>query len=736
MLDAMDISLERSSMVMRKQKSMKKFVMIFFSLFLTLAICVAQAEEWKCPKCGRTNNGNFCPDCGTKAPQWTCPNCGHENFSAFCENCGKAKPADNNALIGKWKFIALDKVVYLTIKNETDFVLEIVEGGRIEGTYTINGIYITFSAENQVVLSGEYSISNDQFTFESLGTGVRTEEVSQFLLRMDGYSMNNILTDGDVLTVECIEPDKLARFDIVAVKYPGRGNTIFVKRLVAFQGETVELRDGYLYINGELYSEAYIADEYRTGRLNSFGPYTVPEDSYFVLGDHRNNSNDSRSVKALPSELMVGVVTAVNGSSIKQPDSSKENSTASYATLFYPGVYVDDLHIGGMTVEQAYAALEALHGNAEYDISVAVGNEIWHINQDRVPFSRNYAEVLNKAWLFGRNNMAEQVYIRHNPVYLSTKIDYDHEALRLMADGIAKYVNREPVNSHVESFDFKTRAFTFTDEVPGVYIDSDFLYNRIAEILDSGVTSDSIILYPKKTEAEVSKQQMEERFGLVSTYTVLTNNDTTQNSNVKVCTSAINGITILPGETFSFNATTGERNQENGYLFSETESVDSTVSQVSSALFCAVLQADLEIIERNPCTQPPAYIDKGLDARVLWPGIDFRFKNNTDMPVFIISEYENGEIKIELYGKKLESNQNILLESKLKDIIPQPEGVNYVINNNLPHGESRTTIVGREGYIVETWKVWLLGETAVKEELIFTTTYRAYQETVEYNPEE
>ena len=157
MLDAMDISLERSSMVMRKQKSMKKFVMVFISLFLILAICIAQAEEWKCPKCGRTNNGNFCPDCGTKAPQWTCPNCGHENFSAFCENCGKAKPADNNALIGKWKFIALDKVVYLTIKNETDFVLEIVEGGRIEGTYTINGIYITFSAENQVVLSAPHS---------------------------------------------------------------------------------------------------------------------------------------------------------------------------------------------------------------------------------------------------------------------------------------------------------------------------------------------------------------------------------------------------------------------------------------------------------------------------------------------------------------------------------------------------------------------------------------------------
>ena len=78
---------------------------------------------------------------------------------------------------------------------------------------------------------------------------------------------------------------------------------------------------------------------------------------------------------------------------------------------------------------------------------------------------------------------------------------------------------------------------------------------------------------------------------------------------------------------------------------------------------------------------------------------------------------------------------DILLESKLKEIIQQPEGTNYVINTNLPHGDSRKIVIGRDGYIVETWKVWLLGETKVKEELIFTTTYRAYQETIEYNPE-
>ena len=96
------------------------------------------------------------------------------------------------------------------------------------------------------------------------------------------------------------------RFDVVVCRYPGRGRTNFVKRVVALPGETVELRDGDLYICGERYDEPWISSRYRSGGRNTFGPCTVPEDSYFVLGDHRNNSNDSRSVGALTRDMIIG----------------------------------------------------------------------------------------------------------------------------------------------------------------------------------------------------------------------------------------------------------------------------------------------------------------------------------------------------------------------------------------------------------------------------------------------
>ena len=85
----------------------------------------------------------------------------------------------------------------------------------------------------------------------------------------------------------------------------------FVKRVVGLPGDTVELKDGYLYVNGEKYDEPYINDDYRSGPLNTMSARVVPEGKYFVMGDHRNNSNDSRSVGPIDRDMIVGHVRQV-----------------------------------------------------------------------------------------------------------------------------------------------------------------------------------------------------------------------------------------------------------------------------------------------------------------------------------------------------------------------------------------------------------------------------------------
>ncbi|MCI1959927.1 MAG: signal peptidase I [Clostridia bacterium] len=82
------------------------------------------------------------------------------------------------------------------------------------------------------------------------------------------------------------------RGDIVVFKYPDDESTLYVKRVIGLPGETVEVKDGKVYING---SDTPLDDSFiKEKAVGDFGPYQVPEDCYFMMGDNRNNSLDSR----------------------------------------------------------------------------------------------------------------------------------------------------------------------------------------------------------------------------------------------------------------------------------------------------------------------------------------------------------------------------------------------------------------------------------------------------------
>ncbi len=94
------------------------------------------------------------------------------------------------------------------------------------------------------------------------------------------------------------------RGDIVVFKFPLDTKRDFVKRLIAKGGETVEIRDSKLYINNKLVPEKYLPEGLVMNE--DFGPVRVPEDSYLMMGDNRNNSDDSRKWGPLPKDLIIG----------------------------------------------------------------------------------------------------------------------------------------------------------------------------------------------------------------------------------------------------------------------------------------------------------------------------------------------------------------------------------------------------------------------------------------------
>jgi signal peptidase I len=122
-------------------------------------------------------------------------------------------------------------------------------------------------------------------------------------VRVSGDSMAPTLRSGDVVLVA--RPGGLRAGQLVLLRAPDDGSTV-VKRLVAVGGQTVEIRDAYLYVDGVRADEPYVDHDRIDGVY--FGPSRVPAGSVFVLGDARNGSIDSRIFGAVPADRVTGRV--------------------------------------------------------------------------------------------------------------------------------------------------------------------------------------------------------------------------------------------------------------------------------------------------------------------------------------------------------------------------------------------------------------------------------------------
>jgi signal peptidase I len=130
-------------------------------------------------------------------------------------------------------------------------------------------------------------------------------EVVSDRIRIESISMQPTLYPGDYVIV-----NKLAyrynntprRGDVILFKYPPNPEQIpYLKRIIGLPGDQVHIADGEVYINGELMLEPYVKVTTNRG-----GDWTVPAGQYFVLGDNRNNSSDSRSWGFVPYENIIG----------------------------------------------------------------------------------------------------------------------------------------------------------------------------------------------------------------------------------------------------------------------------------------------------------------------------------------------------------------------------------------------------------------------------------------------
>jgi signal peptidase I len=125
-------------------------------------------------------------------------------------------------------------------------------------------------------------------------------------VKVEGTSMSPLLSDQQRIFINkfVYRFEPIERGDVVVFWYPLDRNKSFIKRVVGLPGETVEILQGRVYIEGKLLDEPYVPRHFSDSV--SYSPVRVPPDHYFVLGDHRNSSNDSRVFGAVPATNIYG----------------------------------------------------------------------------------------------------------------------------------------------------------------------------------------------------------------------------------------------------------------------------------------------------------------------------------------------------------------------------------------------------------------------------------------------
>jgi signal peptidase I len=122
--------------------------------------------------------------------------------------------------------------------------------------------------------------------------------------QVEQYSMEPTLLPHDRVLVDKIlyRLRRPRRGDVIVLKYPLNPQRNYIKRIVALPADTLEVRGGKLFVNGKQVVELYVNGEAQ----GNYGPLKVPADSVFVMGDNRNNSEDSRAFGSLKKNLIVG----------------------------------------------------------------------------------------------------------------------------------------------------------------------------------------------------------------------------------------------------------------------------------------------------------------------------------------------------------------------------------------------------------------------------------------------
>lgn len=389
----------------------------------------------------------------------------------------------------------------------------------------------------------------------------------------------------------------------------------------------------------------------------------------------------------------------------------------------------NDIEVPLSYTQEGEAQVDTLLEQIESELGGVVQETTWEVQGDQLVFHMG-----TPGRAFDLTNTKEDILSAfaeesQEPLVLSTVTtdpsDVDMQAVH------------NQVYAQVQNASLDKETFEVTPSVTGL----DFQVPDAEAALEGAAWGSDVPVPLTVTEPTVSTESLKSLLfrDVLGEASSNVSGSSNRKSNVKLSASVCDGIILLPGEVFSYNNTTGSRTSDKGYLPApsyvggkSTDEVGGGICQTSSTIYYAALNANLKIVERHNHMFAVGYVPDGMDATVWYGASDFRFENDTEYPIKIVTVYENSRLTVQIYGTKTD---DLYVKMTNKELSSTSWSTEYKVDPSLPAGSTRTEQTPYRGRVVEAYRnVYDGSGNLVSSTLETKSTYKMRNQIILVSP--
>ena len=477
-----------------------------------------------------------------------------------------------------------------------------------------------------------------------------------------------------------------------------------------------------------------------------------PAKAYAAVGTDSSGTAESSDMEDTANTAGTGssaadaADTGTAADSAGSPADSSETADSAATALLHPtrmimnGITINGIDVGGMTEEEAASKLRSAfadYGNATITLEGQDSSETVSVPASRFGVGWTDVSAVDEAGACGHGTNIIARYksekdIQQNGMNFTANMTaYEGDILDVLENDCSSF-EQEAVDA---SLTRENGSFTVSPGQSGVVIDHDSSASKIKSVLEDGWTggNEIIALDMEVSEPNGTAEELEQVKDLLGTFTTsYSSSGEARCQNIANACGMINGTVVYPGQQFSVLQTITPFTEENGYALAGSyfgqqvvESFGGGICQVSTTLYNAVIRAELQVDERHNHSLIVSYVDPSDDAAIAESsGLDFRFTNNLEIPIYIEGSISGKSITFNIYGHETrDPGRTLAFESETIDTT-DPEGEAVYTDNTQQVGYISYT-AAHQGVKARLWKVVYQDGVEQSREVFNNSTYNA-----------